>query len=940
MGITTEDEAPGYEPHDVSTTFENRYGVCRDKAALLASMLRSADIEAFPVIIMAGPKKDEEVPQPFFNHAVTAALDDHGEYVLMDATDENTKDIFPSYLQNMSYIVARPDGDTLRTSPVIPADDNLLKITSTGSLDADGRLDAKSTLAFEGINDTVYRNYFSKIKPDERKRFFEGHLKKTMPTAELQTFEIRPEELRDTSQPLSIKLHYTANNLLVEGTDNKLLNLPRLGSSLGYANFLIGQTGLEERQYPLFNRMTAGIRETIDLVIPGNLGKLNIPGYQHIDTPQLEWNMQVAQDGARLAGTNTFLLHTVEFSPAEYLVLKQNLKDIEYNLRKKLILDNPDDDDKIVPDVRIVEKTSDLILEDASHWSSTIRTKAEVLTYAGVKKNSEIKIPYNPAWQSVELTRATVTQPDGTVKEIGEDEINIMDAGWVANAPRYPAEKLLVANLPGVEIGSIIEYETVHTVTGKPFFSTRLLFNGHEPIDRKTVTLTAPETTDLSIRNTGIDETRTASDGSITYTWTAHSQPPVKKEEKLPAWWTFNPAVFVSSSDWKTYGRNVREHLLTASEDQQEATALARQLINGLRDDTEKVVALRNWVAKNLRPAGPAFTRLPLSAITPADQTLRERYGNNTDRMVVLYALLKAARFNPEFVLSGGTSLVPEATEPLLSIPSRTAFNAVLIKVDVDGEPVYLNGSTQYTELGTSSYNHRPLLDLDNGIIETLNLPSNLADRSHTVVEMSIGATGAAGLTQSGTVQGTAFEKFHKIYAEITPEKRRRHYLEMVSGVSQSATAASELLTDYATYPGRQEFSVVADRYAVRDGDYLYFTIPGGFENLLQYRSNQRENPLEWNGYTDTLIELNIVLPDGYEPAILPKSFSWQAPSGAGLIEVAVEYSPRANAIRMVQLADLRPALIPADKFPDIIEAGRKLAHPNMRTILLIKKQP
>ncbi|MEA2069376.1 MAG: DUF3857 and transglutaminase domain-containing protein, partial [Verrucomicrobiota bacterium] len=74
MGITTEEEAPGYEPHDVSITFENRYGVCRDKAALLAAMLRIVNVEAFPVIIMAGPKKDEEVPQPMFNHAVTAAL--------------------------------------------------------------------------------------------------------------------------------------------------------------------------------------------------------------------------------------------------------------------------------------------------------------------------------------------------------------------------------------------------------------------------------------------------------------------------------------------------------------------------------------------------------------------------------------------------------------------------------------------------------------------------------------------------------------------------------------------------------------------------------------------------------------------------------------------------------------------------------------------------
>ena len=98
------------------------------------------------------------------------------------------------------------------------------------------------------------------------------------------------------------------------------------------------------------------------------------------------------------------------------------------------------------------------------------------------KSNSEIKLAYNPAWQRIELARATVTLPDGTVKTIAPEEINLMDAGWVASAPRYPAEKILVANLPGVEIGSILDYEIVSTVFGKPFFSIYQAFNGHEPI--------------------------------------------------------------------------------------------------------------------------------------------------------------------------------------------------------------------------------------------------------------------------------------------------------------------------------------------------------------------------------------------------------------------------------------------------------------------------
>jgi len=945
MGITTEEEAPGYEPHDVNITFENRYGVCRDKAALLAAMLRIGDIEAFPVIIMAGPRKDEEVPQPFFNHAVTAALPakdetsgDNGKYVLMDSTDENTKDIFPSYLQNMSYLVARPEGDTLLTSPIIPATNNLLKISSTGSLDGTGKLTAQSTLAFEGINDTVYRGHFSKIKPEERRRFFEGNLKKSMPTAELQSLEILPEELRDTTKPLTIKLTYTAENLLVEGDNNKMLNLPRLGSSLGYANFLIGQTGLDKRKYPLYTRMTAGIRETLELEIPKDNGTLNIPGYETIDSGQITWSMQVAQNGTTVAATNNFLMNTVEFSPEEYLALKQNLKDIEYNLRKKLILEAPIPEKDAESDVRILEKTKTIVLNDSSHWKETTRTKVEILTYAGTKKNSEIKVGYNPAWQNIELTKATVTQPDGTVKEIGEKEINMMDAGWVASAPRYPAAKILVANLPGVEIGSILEYEIVSTVNGKPFFSTTQTFNAHEPIDQRTFTLAAPDSLELSIRNTGIDGTQTTNNGTISYTWQAENQPPVKKEENLPAWWTFNPAVFISSGDWKTYGNEVQHHLLAATENQTETEELARRLTTGLQSKTQKIVALRDWVAKNLRPAGPSLANLPLSAITPADQTLQERYGNNADRMVVLHTLLKGAKLKPEFVLSGDLSLIPETTEPLLAIPSRTAFNAVLVKVEVDGETIHLSGESQYAELGTSAYHRRPVLDLASGKTGTITVAHDKEDRKHNVIETSIAADGETGITFSTVKQGTAFEGFHRKYAEITPEKRRRHYLEFVSAISQSAKAASDLVTDYSTYPGKREFSVSADRYAVQDGDYLYFTVPGGLGGLLKYRSNERTLPLAWNSYIDTIIEINIVFPDGYEPAILPGNFSWQAPKGAGMVEVAVEYSPRANAARIVEMADLKPALIPAGEFPDIVKAGRRLAHPDMRTILLKKK--
>ncbi len=63
-----------------------------------------------------------------------------------------------------------------------------------------------------------------------------------------------------------------------------------------------------------------------------------------------------------------------------------------------------------------------------------------------------------------------------------------MDCGWAASAPRYPASKLLVVNLPSVEIGSVISLTTVHTVTNAAASYYGVYgFDSHDPLDRRFV---------------------------------------------------------------------------------------------------------------------------------------------------------------------------------------------------------------------------------------------------------------------------------------------------------------------------------------------------------------------------------------------------------------------------------------------------------------------
>ncbi|MEA3318214.1 MAG: DUF3857 and transglutaminase domain-containing protein, partial [Bacteroidota bacterium] len=63
-------EGEGYTLHKGEMTFSDRCGVCKDKAGMAITMLRSAGFESFPAMTMAG-SRIEDIPVDQFNHCVT-----------------------------------------------------------------------------------------------------------------------------------------------------------------------------------------------------------------------------------------------------------------------------------------------------------------------------------------------------------------------------------------------------------------------------------------------------------------------------------------------------------------------------------------------------------------------------------------------------------------------------------------------------------------------------------------------------------------------------------------------------------------------------------------------------------------------------------------------------------------------------------------------------
>ncbi len=954
MGITTETVAPGYEPHDIDITFNNRYGVCRDKAALLVGMLRLAGIKAYPVLIHAGYKKDFEVPQPYFNHAIVAAEDEKGSYILMDPTDENTNDLLPGYLCNKSYLVARPEGETLKTSPVIPAEKNLVKIRTSGKM-LDGTLKAESELIFDGVNDNAYRSYFSKLKAEEIRLFFEGKIKDAIPGSALKSCTVIPTDLSDMSMPLTVKISYETPDYPVSGKDLLLMPAPILGTSFGIVTFVLGETGLEKRRFPLDSEMTCGVYESFDIVLDKSFGKvISLPKYKKIDSAQLYWSQNVQDKNSSLSGDASFMIKTVEFSPSEYQALRTALKEIEYEERKMPVFAAVGTSNGNAALAELTQGADLLVLEDntvydlqsSSSWTMKRNVKKQVLSYAGKKKNSDLMINYNPAYETVTVS-GSVSSKDGVVRKLEAQEINIMDAAWAASAPRYPASKTLVASFPGVENGSIIDYEIVSKVTGRPFFSATDVFRHFDPIASKQLTVNLPLNLNLEIVQTGDMKSFFSSsknNQSVSYSWIRKNIKRIKPEDSLPPLWSFMPSVIVSSGNWTSLASDLNKRYVDAAAGDKEVKAFTAKLIADEKTELGKISLIKNYVASKIRKVQAGIFEIPYSSISSADKTFADTYGNSADKAVLLYAMLKAAGFSPEFVLSSPYADCREFFDILKKAPQLSAFDEVLVLVkSSSGSMIYLNDADQYACVGTAARAGKPGLFISrpDATLADVNVPETQVSSTSIEFKVKILENGDAEITRTDLYSGIPFADFHKRFAEMTPEKRDRYFQELVSSIAQSASPLSAFTTDYASYPGRQSFTVSVPRFAVKDGRFMYFRLPGEdiVKSVLRFRADKRDNP--YYRSRDLVMDCSFKVelsPSAVDVKLMPSSVDWESVSGSAFLRSRI--SPVRTESDGRKIFDIRTevrfraSIVSPAEYENLTQIYKTFSKPEMNLIL------
>ena len=854
MGLTMEDTSPGYSPHDVDITFDNRYGVCRDKGALLVAMLRMAGYNAFPVLIHVGAKHDPDVPQPFFNHAIVAVENEKAgkseeRYILMDPTNENAKDLFPAYESDKSYLVCRPEGDVLRTAPVPTPEHNSVRAKTRGNLAKDGSMFLETELRFNGINDVGYRGALVRKTPDERVKFFERVAKSLAAGAELVRCEVLPLDMRDTDAPLVVKFAARLPETLLRGDTRNELNVPFVTRTLGYANFLLsGSTSLDHRKYPLVLDCTAGVFEDVEIDLGGAVGAAHDLPSASVSDAGYEFARSFSVTNGVLKAHRSLSISRVEFDPEAYGDLREAIKSVEAAERRRPVFSA---DPLADADARYVLSLVETDVFSDKAWTITNSVVAEVLTYQGKKSLAELKLTYNPAVERIGILSAVVSNANGTVRHVSDHEMNVMDCGWVASAPRYPASKLLVVNLPSVEIGSTISYTYVCEVTNAaaPFYAA-YTFDSHEPLVRRVVRVNG---------------------------WRRE----VLNPKRLP-----NEPGQPAASFW-------RDQVIVSSNRFERVDLRIEPLVSPLLPEGLDIRGIRDWMTKYVKVAGPSLYELPLELqLTDPQTVVEERYGTRLDYVRTMASLLRGAGYDADVVFAASDAgEPPEVRERIMRLkPNVRAFSSPLCRVTVrEGgffglggtEKTYFIGTeNQYAPLGPTAFEGCDYFDPSDGSFGVVTVPEeDFCDAELYDTEIQVRDNGAVDMMVGTSVWGSGVGAYRRKWSEILPEDRQRAYQSLLGNVAQAATATGDLETDVESYPAKTKFTCFIPDYAVVSGDTITLQLPSLISSIPTYTGKARQTPFAVGATYRKSQRIAVRFPEGYTLAEhLPESFYFADP--------------------------------------------------------------
>jgi hypothetical protein len=300
----------GFQPHPASEVFQHRYGDCKDKATLMASMLHEIGVDSYYVAINTrrGSVTPDMPPALAFNHAILAiklpeGVTDPalmatllhprwGRLLFFDPTSDLTPfGQIPGDLQANYGLLVTPEGGELVELPRQPSTTNGIWRTAKLTLNAQGTLTGDVEEVRWGDRAAAQRRaLLASAKDTDRIKLIEQLLADSLSVFKITKAAIR--NLHETDRPLGINYSFEAENY-AKNAGNLILVRPRV---LGRKSSGLLETK-ETRKFPVEFDPPMRDVDVVEITLP--------PGFEVADLPPAvtaDYSFAVYRSTTRLDG--------------------------------------------------------------------------------------------------------------------------------------------------------------------------------------------------------------------------------------------------------------------------------------------------------------------------------------------------------------------------------------------------------------------------------------------------------------------------------------------------------------------------------------------------------------------------------------------------------------------------------------------------------------
>lgn len=304
----------GSKPHSAVDVFANRYGDCKDKATLLATMLHEAGIESYGVLAQTyrGVVNSDFPADSSFNHFILAiAIPDSedlsqekiysivkhpklGRLMIFDPTDQFTPvGYLPDYTQGNQGLLLTADGGELLPYPMQAPEANELVRTANLTLSAEGMLSGEVTERRTGTNAVEYREELLSLQTPQRIRKVESFLSGFLTGFTVKDYHV--ENLESFDKELVVHYTFEASNY-AKVMGNLVLVRPRVFGSKGE-----GTIDMKERKYAYELGVPTLQEDEFNIAIPAGLTVDELPEPAKISIAGTTYSSETKMNGNTLA---------------------------------------------------------------------------------------------------------------------------------------------------------------------------------------------------------------------------------------------------------------------------------------------------------------------------------------------------------------------------------------------------------------------------------------------------------------------------------------------------------------------------------------------------------------------------------------------------------------------------------------------------------------